>query len=120
MRQAPLLQPEGQCGPQHAEAVYHAAPEVDRRSLWLIPGRTGDFADCEVEIVSRRDDLVIEHEVVGEIEDRKRLERASAPGAEARMVFGKLLIDHNILNKRKGAVEDIFVPGHSALERALT
>src|SRR5215469_311314 len=64
MNQAGLLQCKLHGRTQHAESVFHAAAEIDRRSLSEIFCRAGDFSDAETEVDALRQHLIVEHEIV--------------------------------------------------------
>src|SRR5439155_22541427 len=51
-------------GAEYAEAVLHAAAEVDRRGLGKVPRRARDLADVKAEPDGLRQHLVVEDEVV--------------------------------------------------------
>src|SRR5207302_1742035 len=58
------LQKEFRGRAEHAEPIPDAAPEIDRRGLWKIFRRAGDFTDAKPEIDALREHFVVEHEVV--------------------------------------------------------
>src|SRR5207302_1960390 len=92
-----------QCGGEDAEAVLHAAAEIDRRRLGEVARRAGDLADLESEPDRLRQHLVVEDEVVGVLLQRKRLEEPAGEGAIARVVLGQLVADQQVLEERQQA-----------------
>src|SRR6202035_4010544 len=69
--QAALVEPVVRAGPQYADAVLDAAPQVDRRRFVHVPGRAGQLADPGAGGDGLGDDLVVEHEVIGVALDRQ-------------------------------------------------
>src|SRR5947207_4132832 len=90
-RRAPQPQPrraEFQRGAQDAEAVLHAAAEIDRRRLGEIARRARQFPDVEPEPDRLRQHLVVEDEIVAVLLQRQRLEQPPREGAIAGVVLG--------------------------------
>ena len=67
-----LLQRKLQRRTQHAEAVLHAAAEIDGRRLFEILGRARNLADAKSEVHALRQHLVVEDEVGRIFQQRQR------------------------------------------------
>src|SRR5262245_47834143 len=82
-----LVQLEPDQHPEDGEAVADAAPEADLRGLVEVASGDGDLTEPNPLPHALRDDLGVEHEVVGVRFERHRLEVAAAVGAQAGVVL---------------------------------
>ena len=103
---------------QYAKTVDHASPEIDRRRLREILRRTADLAHAEAEPEDLGEHLVVEDEVVGVLEQRKRFQHLAREGPVAGVVLGELRAEQEVLERGQEAVRDVLVERHAALEGA--
>ena len=104
---------------QHAHAVPDAPPQVYRRRVGLVTGRAGQLTDAGTRRQGLDEDLVVEDEVIRVALERDGGEQAAAERAQAGMVLGQLLAEHDVLGQGEEPVGDVLVAGHSAGDRAL-
>src|SRR5271154_820774 len=114
MEHADLFEGELKSGGEDAEAVFHAAAEVDGGGLLEIFRRAGNFSDAEAEMDALRQHLVVEDEVVGVFEQGKFGQDFSAEGAISGVIFGELHAQEKILEGSEQAVGNVFIDGHAA------
>src|SRR5438105_3499599 len=84
---------------QHAQAIDHAAAEIDRRGFREISCRARDFADSESTIDRLRQHLIVEYEVVRISVQRKGLDHLPGEPAIARMIFRQFLAEQEVLQQ---------------------
>src|SRR5207253_11174297 len=105
-------------GAEYAEAVFHAAAEVDRRAFGKVTRRAGDLADVKAEPDGLRQHLVVEDEVVRVLLQRKRLQEPAREGAVAGVVLGELVPEEQVFAGGEKPVGDVLPERHSARQRA--
>src|SRR5258708_1430663 len=68
VEQAHPLEGELKRGSEHAEAILHATPEVNGRSLLEVLCWTRDFSDAKAEVYALGEHLIVKDKVVGVFE----------------------------------------------------
>src|SRR6266851_7228347 len=101
-----------------AQAVLHAASEIDRRRFGKVARGAADLADVEPEPDGLHEHLIIENEVVGILLERQRLEKAARKGAIAGVVLRQFVPEQQIFDSRQDAVGNVFPDRHPAGQRA--
>src|SRR2546422_2175130 len=103
---------------ENSEAVLYAAAEPDRRRFREVPRRAGDLPDVEPEPDHLREDLVVEHEIVVVLFQRKRLQHPPGKRAVPGVVLGELVPEQGVLHRREDAVRGVLPDRHPAGDRA--
>lgn len=102
---------------QHAEAVLHAAAEVDAAGFIEVLGGAGHFGNGEAVPEDLADHLVVEDEIVGAAVVLALAQHLGAVSAVAGVVLAELFAHQDVLGEGEQAVGDVFVQWHAALER---
>src|ERR1700751_5234727 len=68
---------ESKARSQHAEAIDHAAAEIDGGGFREVLFREGNLPDPEALVDRLRQHRVVEHEIIGVARERKRFDDAS-------------------------------------------
>src|SRR6185503_9135253 len=104
----------GQQG-QYAKAVNHARVKARARGFLEISGWYGNFFDPKPEVDCLNQHLLIENKIVGVEQKRNLLQDASIESPIAGMIFGKILSQSPVLNRRQHPIAQEFPPGHPLL-----
>jgi hypothetical protein len=118
VEQAHFLQGKLQRRADHAKTIRHAAPKVDRRRFLKIFRGAGNLADTKSEVHALRQHLIIEDKVIGIFEQGQISQHFAAESTVARVVFGKLHAQKNVLERGEQAIGNIFVDWHAAEQGA--
>src|SRR5580700_2045098 len=112
----PPLQRELQGRRQHAEAIFHAAAEVDGRGFFEILSRTGNFSDAKAEVNALGEHLVVENKIIRIFEQGQSEQNIAAEGAIAAVIFGQLHSQEKVLEGGEKAVGDVLPNRHAAVQ----
>jgi len=102
---------------EHAHAINAARTEVDGRGLIEIFRWTGNLGYLETGHEYLRQELVVEHEIVGVGMVVYSQQNFLGESTVAGMVFRKFLAYKQVLRQGEHAVENVFVVRHSTLQR---
>src|SRR5208282_2517064 len=115
--QPDLLQAELQRRQQYAQAILHAAPEINRRSLRKILRRAGNLANVEAEENALRQHLIVKDKIVRVLQQRKILEHGAAERPVSGVIFRQLRAQTSVFEKRQKSVGNVFPQRHTTLPR---
>lgn len=118
LQQSPFVKTVLEGNGHAAEAIFHAAAEVDGGGFREIFRRTGDLGNFVTGIHNLRKHLVVEHKIVGVGLVVDGLNDLFRKRAVTGVIFREFLIDQNVLSKRQATVENVLVHGHSSTQRA--
>ena len=105
-------------GAQHADPVFDAWPHAGGRCVVEIPRRTGDFGDFVSEEDQLREHLVVEHEPVRVLLERKAYKHVARECAISRVILAQSPPKTDVLGSGQHPVGDELVHRHSAGQRA--
>ena len=93
----------------HTQTIFHAAPEVDRRSLRKIFRWARHFANSKFEVRALSQHFIVEYKIVGIFEQRQRRQHITAKRTIAGVVFRQLDSQKQVLESRsEGGLRRIY------------
>src|ERR1700676_3546778 len=92
--------------------------EIDGAGFGKITRRAGDLSDPVAGKNYLRQHLVVKNEVIVVAVQRKCFQNLSGERSVTGVIFRKLIIQQNILKKCEESIRDVFVEGHTTLQRA--
>jgi len=98
--------------PKDAKTILHTPLKINRGGLGKIFGWAGDLTNLEALIDDLCEHLIIEDKVIRVVLKIKRLQKIATEGSITGVIFGQLIIDHNVFDMCQDTIRKKFVEGH--------